>query len=267
MTRRGFSLLAVLWTIAVLTTLSSVAITVARIGSLTTRNRFLLARADWAREACTEILLARHAQGVLREGFGPQDLGRGTWCDAAIDEPATKLNVNVADRTALARLLGVVAPGGAVDSLADAVLAWRGRGAFADVEQLREVPGFTDALIARLSPFLTTRGKGSIDVNAAPREVLAALPGMTDEAVDVIIARRDASQLTNPDMLVSWLSPSARATLLANYPPFLRAAAFSPPEFVALIRGGVRGTSLAARVALTFVPLGGRIAVIRRETD
>src|SRR5256885_8451157 len=62
MSRRGFALLAVLWTLTAITMLTGVAMATARLGSTTTRNRVLLARAAWAREACAEILEARYAQ-------------------------------------------------------------------------------------------------------------------------------------------------------------------------------------------------------------
>src|SRR5438309_1525238 len=62
MSRRGFALLAVLWTLTAITMLTGAAMAVARLGSTTTRNRVLLARAAWAREACGEILQARYAQ-------------------------------------------------------------------------------------------------------------------------------------------------------------------------------------------------------------
>ena len=44
MSRDGFALLAVLWTLT-----AGVSVAVARTGSETTRNRILLARAGWAR--------------------------------------------------------------------------------------------------------------------------------------------------------------------------------------------------------------------------
>jgi hypothetical protein len=42
---------------------------------------------------------------------------------------------------------------------------------------------------------------------------------------------------------------------------------FAPPQLVAVVAGGVRGTPLVARVTLTIVPLIGKLAVIRRETE
>ena len=136
MTRRGFALLAVLWTLVAVAAVSGVAIAAARIGSLVTRNRVLLTRAAWAREACAEILLARYAQGQNR-GLDPVDLGRGAWCDAALEDPASKLNVNLADSAALETVLRLVVRDGNLDSLTDALLTRRRRVALAFRESCR----------------------------------------------------------------------------------------------------------------------------------
>src|SRR5216110_394855 len=254
MNRRGFALLAVLWTLTAVTVLAGTAITAARLGSTTTRNRVLLARAAWAREACAEILQARYAQDPSVRRLDSMDLGRGTWCSGTLEDPSVRLNVNLADRTALVTVLqAVVHCSAAVDSLVDALLDWRDpdaiprpfgdessanrNGPLADVWELRYVRGFTDSIVARLAPFLTTRGTGAINVNAAPREVLAALPGITEETVRQLLVHRG------------------------------RAAVFAPPQLVGVVTGGVRGTRLVARVMLTTVPVAGRLAVIRREAE
>jgi len=283
-TTEGFALLAVLWTLSAITVLTGTAITVAGLGSATTRNRVLLSRAAWAREACAEILQARYAQDPSVRRLDSVDLGRNVWCSATLEDPSAKLNLNLADRPALVSVLqAVVHRSAAVDSLVDALLDWRDpdavprplgdessgnrNGPYADVQELRYVRGFTDSLVARLAFFLTTRGTGAINVNAAPREVLAALPGITEETVRILMMHRGTAPLPNADALAGLLSPSTRATLLGSYPEFVRAAVFAPPQLVAFVAGGVRGTPLVARVTLTLVPVAGRLAVIRRETE
>ncbi len=259
MNRRGFALLAVLWVLTALTVLTGVALGVARTGWQTTRNRVLLARAGWAREACVEILLARYAQDPSVRRVDTVDLGRGTWCVAALEDPAAKLNVNVAERE---NLLSVV---GRQSSVVDSVLQARRRGPIYD---LRQVPGMDSMLAARLAPFLTTRGTGTINVNAAPREVLVTLPGMTEESVSLLVWRRENRRpLSSADELAGALSPSARTRFLADYAEFVRHAVFAPQQLVALVDGGVHGTALTARAMLTVVPASGRLAVIKRETE
>src|SRR5919198_1194608 len=105
MNRRGFVLLAVLWVVTALAALTGAGMLVARLGNSTTRNRVLLARAEWAREACGEILLARFAADPTVQRLDPIDLGRGTWCRASLDDPSGGLNLNTVEREALVRLL------------------------------------------------------------------------------------------------------------------------------------------------------------------
>jgi general secretion pathway protein K len=284
MTRRGFALVAVLWTLTAITAVMAATLAAVRLGSWTTRNRVLLARAGWGREACVEILQARYAQDASLRRLDSVDLGRGTWCGASLEDPSTKLNINVADRAALVTVFRSVVPrASAIDSLVDALLDWRDpdmiprpfgeessrnrNGPLADVWALGHVRGFTDSLVTRFAPFLTTRGPGVININAAPREVLLALPGITEEAAQLLVMRRGTSPIPNADALVGRLSPGSRAVLLANYPEFVREAVFSAPQLVAVVVGGVRGTPLVARVTLTAVPVAGRLAVIRRETE
>ncbi len=184
MSRRGFALLAVLWVLTALTALTGAGLIVARLGSETTRNRLLLARADWAREACGEILLARFAVDPSIRVLNPIDLGRGTWCRASLEDPAARLDLNTADRDALQELFTAV---GVPPALAESVIVRRAQGTLYD---LRQVPGLDSTVAAHLTPFVTVRGTGVINVNAALPEVLRTLPGLTDEGVFLLTSRR-----------------------------------------------------------------------------
>jgi type II secretory pathway component PulK len=137
MSRRGFALLAVLWVLTALTALTGAGLLVARLGSETTRNRVLLARAEWAREACGEILLARFAADPSAHVLDPIDLGRGTWCRASLDDPAARLNLNTADRDALVSLFKTV---GVQPAIAESVIVRRARGTLYDLRPVSTRP-------------------------------------------------------------------------------------------------------------------------------
>lgn len=261
MNRRGFALLAVLWVLTALTALTGAGMIVARLGSETTRNRVLLARAEWAREACGDILLARFAVDASIRNLDLIDLGRGTWCRASLEDPATRLNLNTADRDALVSLFKAV---GVQQAIAESVIVRRARGTLYD---LRQVPGLDSTGAARLAPFVTVRGTGVVNVNAAPPEVLRTLPGMTEEGVFLLTARRTLRPLHSGDELAGLLSRSARAVLLSRYAEFVRTAVFDPPQLIVTLQGGIRGTPMVARATLTTIPVPGRLAVIRRETE
>jgi len=261
MNRRGFALLAVLWVLTALTALTGAGVLVARLGSETTRNRILLARAEWAREACGEILLARFAVDPSVRALDPIDLGRGTWCRASLKDPAGRLNLNTADRAAVVQLFKAVSVG---EALGESVIVRRARGTLYDV---RQVPGLDSAVAAHLTPFVTVRGTGVVNVNAAPPEVLRTLPGVTEEGVFLLMSRRAHRPVHSADELAGLLSRSSRMVLLSSYAEFVRATVFDPPQLIVTVEGGVRGTAIVAHATLTTVPVPGRLAVIRRETE
>lgn len=117
------------------------------------------------------------------------------------------------------------------DAIADAVLDWKDgdelrrlhgaesdyymslpnpyrskNGAFDTVEELLMVKGMTPEILYGKSrrlgifDFVTVRARGGgINVNSAPREVLAALPGMTDEAVNRVMEFRGLAEIRSQE--------------------------------------------------------------------
>jgi general secretion pathway protein K len=61
---------------------------------------------------------------------------------------------------------------------------------FRDVEDLRDVMGMTPVIYQQAAPYLTTRGSGLVNINTAPVPVLRALPGMTDQTLNLILQMR-----------------------------------------------------------------------------
>jgi len=285
MNRRGFALLTVLWLLTALSAVSGVSLALARLGSDVSRNRILLLRSGWAREACAEILLARYAEREVVTDLDTTDLGRGTWCRVTVDDAAGRLDLNRAPPEVLLALL-------ASDSLTDALLDWRDRddaprqhgaeaewyraqgrraprnGPLADVSELEFVRGFDSSAVASLRGLVTARGAEQIDVNIAPGAVLGALPGLGPEAVSVILRHREAGRpVRDSDELLSLLSPSARQTLLSRYQEYSLHAGYRPPRVIVRVEGGVGGTGPVSMARLTVVPVPERLAVIRRETQ
>jgi type II secretory pathway component PulK len=148
--------------------------------------------------------------------------------------------------------------------VADSAFAVRHHGTIYD---LKQVPGIDSTLATRLAPFVTVRGSGVINVNAARREVLSTVPGITEEGVFLLLSRRALRPVHSADEVAGLLSRSSRTVFLGSYAEFVRAAVFGPPQLIATIEGGVNGTPIVARATLTTVPVPGRLAVIRRETE
>ena len=263
--RRGFALIAVLWVITALAALLGVALATTRLGTLTTRNRVLLARDRWAAEACLAIAAARWADHQLAD-TATIELGRSTRCRWLVEDPAAKLNVNTADPEVLRALLTSLAPKrNSVDSFVAGVVERRRRDPLTDARALTGFPGFDTAW----SHVLTVDGAGTINLSAAPAAILAVLPGMTPEAVERVLRRRTfGPKLTDLDALAADLSPPARARLLESYPDLARQVATTPPQLLVFADGWVAGQveDLRATIELLVVPLEGRLAVIRRRS-
>jgi general secretion pathway protein K len=282
MTRRGFALLTVLWLVAGLSAITASALALARVGADASRNRILLVRAAWARNACEEILLAHYAERGRVAPVDSTDLGGGVWCDGAIEEAGTRLDLNHATPEALHALLDR-------DSLADALLDWRdpddvpwprgaerewyathGRrpprnGPFADAAELRLVRGFDSATVRRLEPLLTVSGEVQLDLNTAPAALIASLPGLDPAAVAMILARRVAAPFRSTDELLSLLPQRSRAGLLGRYQEFTSSAAYEPGRVLFRVRGAAGRPVLVSSERLTVVPVPSRLAVVRRE--
>jgi general secretion pathway protein K len=68
---------------------------------------------------------------------------------------------------------------------------------FRDVEDLRDVMGMTEEIYEQAAPYLTTRGSGLVNINTAPVPVLRALPGMTDQTLNLILQMRSQGRRIN----------------------------------------------------------------------
>ncbi|MGH7676108.1 MAG: hypothetical protein ACREMV_12630 [Gemmatimonadales bacterium] len=265
MRRGGFALLAVLWTITALAAVVGLAMASTRLGQQAAVNRILLARGRWAAEACLAIAQARWSQAKLAD-TATIDLGRETQCAWRLEDPTAGINVNTAEREVVERLLSVVSgQSSVVDSFVRTVLEARRRTPLYDVSQLATFPGHD----ARWTPFFSVDGPGTVNASAAPGPVLAALPGMTPEAVERVLVRRALGRpVASLDELLADVSGPARAALLARYADLARLVTFTSPQLRLTGTGWVAASgrdSLRATVELLVVPLPERLAVIRRR--
>jgi general secretion pathway protein K len=283
--RRGFALLTALWLIVAFAALTGTALLAVREDLAASRNRIVLLRADWAREGCADIVLARYRADRPVASLDTVELGRGAWCRAVVEDPSARLDVNLADSAALRAILGS-------DSLVGALLDWRDtdtvvrplgaeagwyrlhggatprNGPLAAIAELGLVRGFDSGTLARVAPLLTVRGGGRINLNAAPLDVLATLPGFDPAALEATaFHRRIGQRWTSVDQLIGSLPPAEQARILARRQELVAATTTEAPELVATVEGGVRGYPLRSTAVLTLVPTPTRLAVIRRESE
>jgi DNA uptake protein ComE-like DNA-binding protein len=252
----GFALLTVLWLITALSAVVGLSLAATRLGQRATLNRIALTRGRWAAEACLAIVQARWVQHRLAD-TATIDLGRGTWCRWEIEDPTTRVNVNTAEREVLERLPGC----GMRD--AGCVVSIVGRRRARPLADLREIGGLDPT-------YLTVDGPGTINLSAASSAVLLALPGITAEAAERLLARRTMGRpIGSLDELAGLLSPGARDVLLSRYADLARIATFSASQLVVTAEGGIgeqgaRSRTLRSTIEILVVPLPERLAAIRR---
>ena len=105
-----------------------------------------------------------------------------------------------------------------------------------------------------------------VNLNAAPAEVLARLPGFSDEAVRVVVGRRAwGERIGDLFQVIARLPPPARAAMMDRYGGLLRRVMFVPARIVVTATGEAAGSPARATIEVVVVPAGPRAAVVRRR--
>jgi general secretion pathway protein K len=144
---------------------------------------------------------------------------------------------------------------------------------FSRLEELQYVKGMTPEIFLRARPYLTVMGTGMINMNTAPRPVLLALPGMTEEAVAVLERTRDSSQpIQSMEELSLQLSSGARAELaraMSSLLPFERipAVGFDTRELHVRSEGWTDGSPVHKWIDALVVRAGGLGVVVFRRAS
>lgn len=263
MNRRGVALIAVLWVIALCTSLVGLGFGSVRHHVQAVTNRAVLVRARWAAEACVAVWQGRWA---VRDRLPDTvDLGASVMCHVSAVDPTSRINVNTAGNDLLRRaVLAVGLPPGEVRLFLGSVAAALARGPIEYPEQLSALPGYD----RRLTEVLTTVGPGAVNLNSAPAPVLAVLPGFTGEAVERILARRTAGRpLASLGDLARDLSPAGVAALREATHDLVGMLAFAASQRVVTAEGWVAARGLYPRVSITVLmaTLPERAAIIRKR--
>ncbi|HEY6158231.1 MAG TPA: hypothetical protein VIV88_12300 [Gemmatimonadales bacterium] len=204
----------------------------------------------------------------------------------AARDVGTQLNLNRATEDELRRLLASLRiDAGEADRLAQCIMDWRdpddlhrARGAerdayiaagapvlprngpFQTLPELLGVLGMTPELYDRVRPYLTLLGSGQVNLNTADRPVLLTLPGMTEEAVAVLLRlRRDRHRLGNTTDLERELSPGARQVLERALAELLPQVTTEIREVVVESIGSLSGSPVVARVTGLLVRSGSTV--------
>jgi len=235
---RGFALIAVLWVVAGLAALVGTGMLGTRLDAMATENRISLERSRWSAEACLSVAMQRQdSLARARESFGApsgfrMELGNGTWCEIVSHEPGSRMHLLASSMEMRARL----------DSIVTAT---------------SRLP---------VDSFLTTDGDGRVDINAAAFEVLTALPGLgPDGARAVVDARRFRRRIQSVGELSSLLPAHVRDSLGARSTEFQNITSFAASSLVLAAIGKDSRAPPATVIEVVIVPVGDRVAVIRRR--
>jgi len=216
----GFIIVAVLWILGALATLVSIY----AIYVMDTTKEFTVHEDRLQSEALVSAAIeltayqlagtpaqSRPTRGAFNFRMGNADIA------VAFQSEAARIDLNAAPKELLAGLFIAlhVAPDSAAN-YADRIVAWRtppsndqgsslatqatdtGYAArevrFFHINELSLVPGLPMAVAERALPFVTVySGRQQVNISEAPAEVLAALPGMTKDILNAVLAQRQAS--------------------------------------------------------------------------
>ena len=188
--------------------------------------------------------------------IGPRSAGAYVY-RVELHDAFARLNLNGASEDQLRRLmLGLRIDARRADRIAQAIADWRdhdqlrrvngaegdeylragapmlpGNAIFDEVGTLRFVQGMTEALYDSIAPYLTVMGNGGINLNAAPRPVLLALPGMSEASVTALLRAREARRPpADLNELVGLLPSGASQQLRAAIPVLRNIVTFETRE-------------------------------------
>ena len=173
----------------------------------------------------------------------------------------SRLDLNTADSATVVRLLrsnGVRAA--LADSTTNALLLRR---PYSSLDEVRAVGGLSS--IANLDT-LVAIGTGPVALNHAHREVLAALPGFTPEAVESVWeARARGRPIQDFIELSRALSSPARETFDAALPSLLGMVVLEPVAWLVTARSSEGRPPMTAVLEVQIGQLGGRVGISRRR--
>ena len=134
------------------------------------------------------------------------------------------------------------------------------------IDELRHVRGITPQIYARAAQHITLIGDGDLNVNAAPKEVLLAIPGINEATVTELLRLRESGILPRSDDQLAGLIPGARSAIEAEGRAFTRRTTYTTDQVEILVEGWVDGglVRVNSRVVVSRSNSGAR--VVWRET-
>ncbi len=272
---RGFALLLVIWVLALIAVLASAVAADSGSDAIIARNRLNRAEAAALADSGVNLAILRLIDGnpatrwvadgrprtlrlpggevalTLQDEGGKVDLnqaspdllagladevGVGPQSRAALLQGIARRRATFESATDVPPAIGMLYPG--IDSDAQLVA----RQPFADVSELRQLAGVSDAAYRRIAPYLTVySGATTINPATAPRAVLLGIPGVSPQSVAFYLKARAAGS-----------SPATKADL-AGADRFAQAAPVRNVTITAVV-SAPNGTAFTRRAIVSISP-------------
>jgi general secretion pathway protein K len=294
----GYVLLTVLWVVAIASVLGLSFITTARQGIASSANRRALVELGWLAEGCAagarqiidELLQSADSEEPMPwkhlDALAlPSLVAPEPECALDLAPDGLRIDPNTMGGSELRRFLfqhGI--PGAVADSLADALLDWqdpdsvtRPFGAGIEWYRAHHRPGPRHAPLRSPAEVLWVRGfdehslmasqlepdAGRIVFTRAPLPVIAALPGMTTEAVAALAVARSGGHAPTVAELAALLSGPPRDSLLSKINALTALTVSDPVIWKLRITAGVAQPKVVEELWLVLVDRSTR--VLRRK--
>lgn len=142
---------------------------------------------------------------------------------------------------------------------------------FERLEELRRVRGISDSLAFRIAPFVTVDGDGRVNINTAPGEVLAALPGVGPEGARALLARRASGEVFTSAAVIEQVTRRGAAVAGAQSAGDVIASSRTstvPSRVLIVSRGWQPGHPLTHEIQAVYAVAGARLTLRSwRERD
>jgi general secretion pathway protein K len=303
--RRGYALLAVLWVCAGVATLGIGVSTVAREAIGSSRNRVALTEAEWLARGCVARARATLRLELQAERAPAYERAAVLWlhldsllprssstyignCTISVRPVGARLDVNGAPEELLARLFrqaGVPAP--AADSAAAALADWkdgddvpRPSGAERDWYAARRMVPPGNRPFADRSEIALVRGAaavpwerlldvepGAISLSHAAEEILAILPGFSQEAVKRVVEMRRGNQPPRAFLdIASGVTTEAGNAVMAALPELAAIVSLEPRGWLVEFEAQSGKPAVRVVVETRLEKAGVRVRVARERT-
>lgn len=225
---RGIALVLVIWVVTLLLVISGSFLYAMRTDARAARNVALIARGDALAQAAVsralmELFKPQGAPDVWkREGAAREWAFDGAAVRVRFSDESAKIDINTANNELLRGLFRFAGLGEEeAAALLDAVLDWRDQDAlkrpngaeepeyaqagfkgrpanypFQSAEELQLVLGMRPEVYQRIAPMITIYSRqAGVNPHLAQRDVLLAIPAVTEEQVDAFLAERESARL------------------------------------------------------------------------